>query len=244
MKASKLHSAWIIIASLSYTATTCVLAIYKKLTRQMNRDWVNQRLKHWTKQVLGILGVTCTVVNRHNTKPQPGQATIIICNHSSLYDIPLTYYAFPDMSLRMLAKKELARIPLMGSAMKSAEIPTINRQNREQAIKDLEAVKKLMESGIIMWIAAEGTRSHDGKLGTFKQGPFITAIQTNATIIPIGIRGAYDILPARTHQFTLNQHAEVHIGEAIDTSQYTLENKALLIEKAHAAMKALVGETT
>jgi 1-acyl-sn-glycerol-3-phosphate acyltransferase len=96
-------------------------------------------------------------------------------------------------------------------------------------------------SGIIMWIAPEGTRSKDGKLAPFKKGAFITAIQAKATIIPIGIRGAYDILPARTFQFNINQTAEVHIGKPIDASKFTLENKEKLLEEVFQSVKDLVG---
>lgn len=99
-----------------------------------------------------------------------------------------------------------------------------------------------MESGIILWVAPEGTRSKDGKLAPFKKGGFITAIQAKATIIPIGIRGAFDILPARTFNIHLNQKAEIHIGEPIDAAQYTIENKEELIEKTHQSIKKLVGE--
>ena len=145
--------------------------------------------------------------------------------------------------MRMLAKKELSKVPFLGRAMKAAEFPFVDRKNRRQAIKDLAYAKELMESGIVMWIAPEGTRSKDGKVAPFKKGGFITAIQSKATIIPMAIRGAHDILPARTYQLNINQQAEIHIGQAIDASQYTLENKNELMEKVHQEIKKLAGET-
>lgn len=39
-----------------------------------------------------------------------------------------------------------------------------------------------MESGIVLWVAPEGTRAKDGKLALFKKGAFITAIQAKALI--------------------------------------------------------------
>ena len=93
-----------------------------------------------------------------------------------------------------------------------------------------------------MWIAPEGTRSKDGKLAPFKKGAFIMAISAKATIIPMGIRGAHHILPARTHQFNLNQTAEIHIGKAIDAGRFTLDNKEELIKEVFQSMQALVGE--
>jgi len=130
----------------------------------------------------------------------------------------------------------------MGKAMAAAEFPFIDRKNKYQAIKDLAYAQQLMESGIIMWIAPEGTRSKDGKLGPFKKGGFITAIQSKATIIPIGIRGANNILPARTFNLHLKQKAEIHIGQPIDASQFTVDNKELLIQQTYEEIKELVGE--
>lgn len=242
MKASKLRTLWIAVMSALYTAHTCGQSIIRGMLGKQNRKWVDDALQSWLKRTLKLIGATCEVFNPHNVKPKAGQATIIMCNHASLYDIPFSLIAFPAHSLRLLAKKEMANIPFMGLGMRAAEFPFIDRHNRHQAIKDLEHVEKLMESGILMWIAPEGTRSRNGKIGPFKKGAFITAIKANATIIPIGIRGAYDILPAKTRQLNLNQHAEVHIGEPIDASQYTLENKEALIERTRQAIKQLAGQ--
>ncbi len=242
MKASKPRAIWIILLSVANILNICGQSVFMRLFNRINRPWVDEMLRTWTRRVLHLVRVSPIVINPHHTKPQPGQPTIIMCNHSSLYDIPLSMFAFPNDSIRMLAKKELSRIPIVGKGMTAAEFPFVDRKNRHQAIKDLQVIKGLLESGIVMWIAPEGTRSKDGKLNAFKKGGFITAINAKATIIPIGIRGANKILPARTLQFNLGETAEIHIGEAIDASAYTLENKDELIEKVHQVMRGLVGE--
>jgi 1-acyl-sn-glycerol-3-phosphate acyltransferase len=204
--------------------------------------WTDNEIHRWIDNLLNEVQVKYKVINPFNVQPQAGKATIIMCNHSSAYDIPLAFKVFPKCSIRMLSKKELEKIPLMGKAMKAAEFPFIDRKNKYQAIKDLAYVQQLMESGIIMWIAPEGTRSKDGKLGRFKKGAFVAAIQSNATIIPIGIRGANNILPARTFNIHLNQNAEILVGKPIDASQFTLENKDELIQQTFNVIKELVGE--
>ena len=242
MKVSKPRALWIILMSVVYILNTCGQAVLMRLFHKINRPWIDKTLRTWTRRILALVEVNPVVINPHDTKPQPGQPTIIMCNHSSLYDIPLSMFAFPDVSIRMLAKKELSRIPIVGKGMTASEFPFIDRKNRHQAIKDLQVIKGLLDSGIVMWIAPEGTRSKDGKLKAFKKGGFITAINAQATIIPIGIRGANTILPARTLQFNLGEPAEIHIGEPIDASAYTLDNKDALIERVHRVMRELVGE--
>lgn len=240
MKISKLRTLWIIFVSALYTINTTGQSVLKRFFGTTNRAWVDATIQIWVKRILNLVKVQCKVVNPYNVKPEAGQATIIMCNHSSLYDIPLSMQAFPNYSMRMLAKKELSKIPIMGKGMTAAEFPFIDRKNRRQAIKDLQAVQELLASGIVIWIAPEGTRSKDGKLAPFKKGAFITAIHAKATIIPIGIRGAFDILPARTCQFNLHQTAEVHIGKPIDASKFTLATKDELIDQVFIAIKNLV----
>ncbi len=220
----------------------CLRSVFKYFFSTPTRPWVDKTIHHWIDQLLNEVHVSYKVINPHNVQPIPGKATILMCNHSSAYDIPLGFKAFPNHSIRMLAKKELSRVPLSGKGMSAAEFPFVDRKNRYQAVKDLEYAKTLMESGIILWIAPEGTRSKDGKLAPFKKGAFITAIQANATIIPIGIRGAFNILPARSFSINLNQHAEIHIGKPIDASHFVTENKEELIKQTYDAIKALVGE--
>lgn len=242
-QASALHTLWLIIISCGLMADICLRSVTKGLFNKVTRPWVDSQMKGWTQRMLKLWKITCKVHNPKNVKPKAGQATILMCNHSSLFDIPLSYCVFPDISLRMLAKKELSKIPIMGQGMRSAEFPFVDRKNRKQAVEDLKAMHDLLESGIVMWIAPEGTRSADGKLQAFKKGGFITAIQTEATIIPIGIRGAFDIIPARTKRFYPNKTADIYVGDPIDASQFTLDNKEALIEKVHASMKTLVGES-
>lgn len=241
MKASKIHTLWIIILSLLYTAYTCGYATVKSVRGTITRKWCDEELQRWVKRLIKLVRIHCKVINPHHVEPQKGQPTIIMCNHSSLFDIPLSFLAFPKHSIRMLSKKELAKIPIMGGGMIAAEFPLIDRHNRRQAVKDLAQVKELLKTGIVMWIAPEGTRSKDGKIASFKKGGFITAITTGATIIPIGIRGANDILPARTHQFNINQHAELHIGQPIDASKFTLANKNALLNEVYQSIQQLVG---
>lgn len=242
MTITRFKTFWLILLAVSSVANTSIQAIFKSWTKSISRKWVDEAIQKWVTKIIKLLRIHPKVINVSGSAPKPGQPTIVMCNHSSLFDIPLSFLAFPQHSMRMLAKKELARVPLMGRAMVAAEFPFVDRKNRHQSIQDLEKVRHLLSTGIVMWIAPEGTRSATGKLGAFKKGGFITAIQAGATIIPVGIRGAYEILPARTFQLNTDQHAEIHVGQPIDASEFTLANKEELIAKVHQAMQELVGD--
>jgi 1-acyl-sn-glycerol-3-phosphate acyltransferase len=171
---------------------------------------------------------------------KPGRPHIIMANHRSYYDIPLSFISLPG-SIRMLTKKELFKVPIWGKGMKAAEFISIDRNDLDQALKDLEEARKIMQSGIVLWVAPEGTRSRTGKLGDFKKGGFMLALQTGAIIIPVGIKGSETILPPDTFDFVLGCKIEVNIGEPIDTSLYNIEQKDVLMQNVRNAIEGLAG---
>lgn len=240
MKASKLHTLWIMIRSAWITVYYCGYAVIRAIAGKLTRPWVDDYVRRWAVEMLRVVQINYKVSNPHNVQFDDHKAYIVMCNHSSLYDIPLAFVGVGG-SLRMLAKKELARVPVMGSAMKVADFPFIDRHNRQQAMKDLQKMQELMESGIVVWFAPEGTRSKTGKLGPFKKGGFITAIQSGATIVPIGIRGANEVLPAKSFQFHLGQQAEINIGKPVDASQFKLTNKQALMDDVEKQIRELSG---
>lgn len=242
MKTGRIKTLFIIIALVYYTTKVSIRSILKYYLGTPTRPWADKYIHVWADELINAAQIQYEVINPHNTQPEPGRAIILMCNHSSVYDIPLSFKAFPNHSIRMLAKKELSRVPILSKGMTAAGFLFVDRKNRYQAIKDLAKARELMESGIIMWIAPEGTRSKDGKLAPFKKGGFITAIQAKALIIPMGIRGAFEVVPAHKLQINLGQKVELHLGKPIDAARFTQDNKDELIKKTYDAMKKLVGE--
>jgi 1-acyl-sn-glycerol-3-phosphate acyltransferase len=232
----------IILKSLYSVVKMSVETVCLSQKNQLTRAWVDQRIQDWSHEIIGFTKADWRVINPHQVAPQPGQPTIIMCNHASLYDIPFTYLAFPNETIRMLAKKELAELPFFGKAIKAAGMPLINRQNRAQAIEDLNRVRAMLAEDLVLWIAPEGTRSADGHLGHFKKGGFITAIQAQATIIPMIINGANKILPARSLKFSFHQKVDIIIGQPIDASEYSLEQKEELMRMVKNSMQSMLDE--
>jgi 1-acyl-sn-glycerol-3-phosphate acyltransferase len=208
----------IMLRTLVQTITTLSSFWWAKLKGRANRAKCDDIMKHWAKALLAIVDVKPHIIgnkpNYESHKPY-----IIMSNHASLYDIPIIFASMPG-SIRMIAKKELSYIPYFGISLKNSEFIFIDRKNRQQAILDLEKAKEKMLDGIVIWVAPEGTRSRNGELGVFKKGVFKLAKQTNAIIIPVGIRGARQLLPPKTWRFNPGQAIEVHIGDAIDSQHF------------------------
>ncbi len=233
-RAGLLRTGSIVARSVAATLAITIPTIVEVRRGTYERATGDERLRWWSKRLLDIVEMEVAVRNPHGVTIERGRPTILMSNHTSLYDIPLTFVAVPG-TIRMLTKKELFRVPVWGRGLEAGEFISIDRRNREQALRDLDRAREKMESGVTVWIAPEGTRSRSGVLGPFKKGGFMLALQTGATIIPVGIRGARDVLPARTLRFRLGCRAEVHIGRPIEAAAYGLPGRERLMEDvAHA----------
>ena len=238
-KTNILQKIRIILSSAFLTVYFSSIVLWRR--KHLDRKGFDHFIRRWAKCILKQVNARYHIHNPHHTHIDPTKPTIIMCNHSSLYDIPLILLSLPG-SIRMFAKKELARIPIMGRMMQHFEFPFIDRFNRKQIIKDLNHAKRLMESGIILWIAPEGTRSLDGQLGPLKDGGFLTALQAHAQIIPVGIRHAHQLLPAKTWQFHLDTDIDIHIGQIIETTHMDKKDRKTLQQSVEQQLRQLLAQ--
>ncbi len=241
MRAGPVRTLGIIVRSIAATLAITVPTILEVYRRRYVRLVADQRLRWWAKKLLALVDLRLTVVDPHHVEIPPDRPCILMSNHSSLYDIPLLFAALPG-SIRMLTKRELFRVPIWGRGLAAGEFVSIDRSNRWQAIRDLRAARDKMASGIVLWIAPEGRRSRDGRIGSFKKGGFMLALETGATIVPIGIRGAREVLPAKTLRFEVGRTAEVHVGEPIEVAGYSISSRASLMAEVQRRIAELAGE--
>lgn len=238
-RANLLHFFWIAFASGMITLWYCMRTL-SVAGRQDMRSRIDTFARRWSAALLRLIDLKWRVVGELPVL-QAERRYIVMCNHASHYDIPVSFLAMPN-SLRMLAKKELSRIPVFGRTLRSGEFIFIDRHNRDQALQDLKRARALMESGIVLWVSPEGTRSKDGRLLPFKKGCFHLAIGTGALIIPVGIRGIADVLPKGSMNMNLGVEAEVHVGAPIDASVYTLDRRAELTAVVEQSMRQLLNQ--
>lgn len=215
------------------TVLKCLINLKSNLEKQ------DEIIYRWSKKMLSLVHAQLTLPQ--NIDWIPGRRYIIMSNHCSLFDIPVIFQTFPKSTIRMIAKSELKKYPLLGFVMRHFHFVFINRSSRSQAIKELNVAKKLMqEKDIKIWMAPEGTRSLDPtQLQVLKKGGFILSIDVEAIIIPVWIAGTSNIIAAKSLRFAKGQNVEVKIGEPIDTRLYKLDQKDILIEEFRKRMHAL-----
>jgi 1-acyl-sn-glycerol-3-phosphate acyltransferase len=122
--------------------------------------------------------------------PQSG-GLLVVSNHVSHLDPPLTGSFIPGRCGYHMAKMELFKIGLLRSYMLSIGSIIVNRGKGKQAL--LDAVQYLQD-GMVVFIFPEGTRSRDGKLMEGKGGAVLMAIKTGCTILPSAIIGSQNAM--------------------------------------------------
>ena len=238
-KASRLRVLWVQFLTAAHTAWSASRIIVAAFSGNGQRQKIDSLLRRWSWALLRPTGMAVNVHNPHEVEFVDGQRHMLMCNHSSLYDIPLSFVALPG-SIRMLTKKELFRIPLFGAGLRAGEFVSIDRANLKTAMADLENARKKMESGIVLWVAPEGTRSKDGRLQPFKKGAIRLAIDMSAIIVPLGIDGINNVLPANTADLYINGAVDVRVGEPIDAGRYDRTDYKKLMAELENSLRTLI----
>ena len=176
----------------------------------LERESIDERARWFGRRVIELLDIDLIATGMERVPP--GRAYVYMSNHQSHLDIPMLYATLPSPTIRMLAKKELFQIPLWGRGLRAAEFVEVDRSNHTRAVQSIEYAAKLLRDGVSIYLAPEGTRSRDGRIGKLKKGGFHLARDTQTPIVPVAIRGTIDILPRGSRVMNKGKTVEVTIG--------------------------------
>lgn len=219
------------------TLRYCVPTTFDLFTGRAERERCSRRIVAWAEGLVRIAGIEIDVAGLEHAPSH--EKFVIMSNHQSHYDIPVLYTAL-RRPMRMVAKKELFRIPFFGQAMTAAEFVRVDRGDRRQAFEAIDRAKALIESGLDIWIAPEGTRSKTGELGEFKRGGFHLALGTNARILPVSLSGTMRVMPATGIKIHRDQRVKVTVSAPIDPKEYGRKRLPELVEAVRSAIVAHV----
>ncbi len=125
----------------------------------------------------------------------PGTAYVFMANHTSFLDGPLLFMVIPR-SIRVILKKSVFAFPVLGWIMSTAGFVPVDRRAGGGGVRSIErAVRDMKEKRHSFLIFPEGTRSLDGRLRRFRRGGFFLAVGAGAPIVPVTIRGTFELMP-------------------------------------------------
>ncbi len=119
-------------------------------------------------------------------------AAVFVFNHISYIDIPIMMKAFRNEPIRILAKAEMAKIPIFGYIYKNATV-MVDRTSDEARTKSVLQLKRVLSKNISVVIAPEGTFNIGNKpLKEFYNGAFKIAVEMQTAIQPVLFLDAFD----------------------------------------------------
>ena len=220
--------AWSVMATFTFGVIAIAVSFFSRSGNAVHRVG-----RAWSRSILMGSGVRVSVtgIERIDT----GRPYIFMSNHQSNFDIPVLLGHLP-VQFRWLAKAELFRIPVFGRAMRGAGYISIDRADRAAAFDSLRQAAEKIRQGVSILIFPEGTRSLDGFLRTFKKGGFVLAIQAGVPIVPVVVRGTFDIMPK--HRLLIRpRDVTVEVGAPINVEGVDYASKEALMEAVREAIQ-------
>lgn len=102
---------------------------------------------------------------------------------------------------------------------KIADVIPIHRYNNDSKKMALEECIKRLKRGEILIMYPEGTRSKDGKIGEGKPGIAFLHLLSEVPILPVAIKGNFEIMPIGARFPKLKKIVKINIGKPLSFLQ-------------------------
>ena len=185
--------------------------------------------------IMFIGGIKLKTIGKE--KVPKDQPVIFVANHCSHLDIACLCGALP-VNLHFIGKKELIWTPVVGWYMFIAGHIFIDRKSRSKSVISLKKAAQKIKNGKSVAMYPEGTRSRTGELGEFKKGAFHLALDAGVSVIPVHIKGTYNVWSAVSNKITPGD-VTVRIGKPIDSTKYDKKTIKGFVSEARTAIEEM-----
>ena len=187
-------------------------------------------LKYIVKRANKGGNVTIEAYGKENIPKEGG--FMFFPNHQGLYDVLAIVDACPR-PFSVVAKKEVANVPLLKQTFKCMKAYMIDREDVRQSLQVIVNVSNDVKNGRNFLIFPEGTRSRQGnQVQDFKGGSFKAATRARCPIIPVALINCFVPFDSKT---TEHVNVQVHFLEPLLYEEYkdmkTTEIAAIVREK-------------
>jgi len=190
----------------------------------------------WCASILRAANLREDVAGLENLPPG---TCVFAANHQSNFDAPFIFLRIPR-HIRFVAKQELYRIPIFGTALKAMGNIRVERTGAESDREAIQSAVERVRTKTSILFFAEGTRSADGQLRPFKKGAAILAIDAQVPLVPLAVAGAYEITPKGGLWVRSGRPIVLRVGKPISTTGLTRDDRDMLTDRAHQAVAELL----
>ncbi len=217
----------------------CMVLITTLLVAVMPGLGARRRLaRYCARSIFFVTGIKLKV-NAAELLPQG--ACVVIANHASYLDGVILTAALPA-NFSFVIKREMTGVPLAHLLLRRLGSEFVERSNRHRSAQDARRIRRNADRGQALAFFPEGTFVAEPGLGRFRNGAFATAARSGLPIVPVIIRGAREILPAkrwlpRPGNLEVTLTPPIHLAEA--DSGHTAR---ALLNESRARMLDLIDE--
>jgi 1-acyl-sn-glycerol-3-phosphate acyltransferase len=166
----------------------------------------------WMSIFLFLIGCSYSVKGKEVFKGI--ENAVIVCNHNSLIDIPISTPFLPRAN-KTIAKKSFVYVPIFGWIYQFASV-LVDRKDHNSRKESYDKMIWVLNNGLDMLIYPEGTRNKTNEpLKSFYDGAFKLSIEAQKPIIPVVLLNTKKILPARPILYFTPGKIDMHILPAI-----------------------------
>ncbi len=168
------------------------LFFLRKKSKELADRYAYRQLQDISNHVLRKSKTNTLVKGQENIPEGP---CLFVSNHQAIFDAFLLLANINKLTA-FIAKKEIKKIPLVGSWLSQIDTVYIDRDNIREGMKAINSGVENLKKGQSMIIFPEGTRSLKSEMGEFKKGSMKLALKANVPIVPVTIDGTYRVLEA------------------------------------------------
>jgi 1-acyl-sn-glycerol-3-phosphate acyltransferase len=217
---------------------TIVLGTASLLSTLIDRegDAGHRCARAWAWLILKTTGVRVRVSGLEHL--ERSRSYVVAANHQSIYDIPILFAALP-LQLRIVAKDSLGRIPFLGWHLQRTGHLLIDRKHPGAGI--LKRMAALVRAARSLIVFPEGTRSADGRVGRFKGGIFLLAIDSGLPVLPISVARSRFVM-TKGRLMVCPEEVAVTVHAPMPTTGITREDAREFAEQVREVVRRGVDE--
>lgn len=197
-------------------------------------DLVYKVTSSWARGLVKLSGAHVKVTGSENI---PSDIPVLfVGNHQGNFDIPI-YMAYINKPKGFVSKIEIKKLPVINKWMEFMKCVFMDRQDIRQEILTIKEGISYLKQGYSLVIFPEGTRSRGNKMGDFKPGSFKLAVKSCVPIIPVTVKGTYNIMEKR--KFIISPaDVEIIISKPVYTDNLSHEEIQMLPDKIKNIIKS------
>jgi len=212
-----------------YTIVLGTLSIVSSLVERRGR-FAHGCARLWSWLILRTTGVRVRAAGVDRL--DPAASYVLASNHQSIYDIPIVFDTIP-LQLRIVAKASLGRFPFLGWHLSRTGHLLVRRENPGASV--FKRMAGLVSDGASLIVFPEGTRSRDGRVGRFKGGPFLIAIDAGLPLVPVSVAHSRHVM-LKDRLMTCPGTVDLIVHEPIPTVGLTRDDARALAERVRTVV--------